>query len=102
VTGWSARLDSGEIEAAIWDELPVLVAGDDIRGDLRTHTDLTDGVASLEDMVATAAGRGYEYYAITDHAPSCPRAACWPSTPTGSSSSPARTSAPACPGSPAR
>ncbi|HEX4660333.1 MAG TPA: GAF domain-containing SpoIIE family protein phosphatase [Streptosporangiaceae bacterium] len=31
-----------------------------------------------------------------------PRAACWPFTPTGSSSSRARTSAPACPGSPAR
>jgi DNA polymerase (family X) len=26
-------------------------------------------VASLEDMVAAAARKGYEYYAITDHAP---------------------------------
>ena len=26
-------------------------------------------MASLQDMVAAAAGRGYEYYAITDHAP---------------------------------
>src|SRR5215472_8755824 len=63
------REDAGEIEAAIRGELPVLVAGGDIRGDLHTHTNLTDGVASLEDMVATAAARGYEYYAITDHAP---------------------------------
>jgi DNA polymerase (family X) len=63
------REDNGEIEAAIRGELPDLVAERDIRGDLHTHTNLTDGVASLEDMVATAAARGYEYYAITDHAP---------------------------------
>src|SRR6266702_237426 len=63
------REDTGEIQAAIRGELPALVTGDDIRGDLHTHTDLTDGVASLEDMVATAADRGYAYYAITDHAP---------------------------------
>jgi DNA polymerase (family X) len=63
------REDTGEIKAAARGELPVLVAGGDIRGDLHTHTNLTDGVASLEDMVATAAGLGYEYYAITDHAP---------------------------------
>jgi DNA polymerase (family 10) len=63
------REDTGEIEAAIRGTLPALVAGGDVRGDLHTHTNLTDGVASLEDMVATAGGRGYEYYAITDHAP---------------------------------
>jgi DNA polymerase (family 10) len=33
------------------------------------HTDLTDGVASLEQMVAAAKTRGYGYVAITDHAP---------------------------------
>jgi DNA polymerase (family X) len=63
------RENTGEIEAALAGELPRLVSGDDIRGDLHTHTNLTDGVASLEDMVAAAAERGYEYYAITDHAP---------------------------------
>jgi DNA polymerase (family X) len=63
------REDDGEIQAAVRGELPALVAGEDIRGDLHTHTTLTDGVASLEDMVAAAAARGYEYYAITDHAP---------------------------------
>jgi histidinol phosphatase-like PHP family hydrolase len=46
-----------------------LVQTRDLRGDLHTHTDLTDGVASLADMVAAAAARGYEYYAVTDHAP---------------------------------
>src|ERR1700749_158382 len=63
------REDHGEIEAAAQDESPRLVGEQDLRGDLHTHTDLTDGVASMADMVAAAARRGYEYYAITDHAP---------------------------------
>jgi histidinol phosphatase-like PHP family hydrolase len=41
----------------------------DLRGDLHTHTNLTDGVASLGEMVAAARARGYAYYAVTDHAP---------------------------------
>jgi DNA polymerase (family X) len=63
------REDTGEVQAALRAELPDLVQVSDIRGDLHTHTDLTDGVASLEDMVAAARARGYAYYAITDHAP---------------------------------
>ena len=63
------REDHGEVEAAARDEIPMLVRENDLRGDLHTHTDLTDGVASLADMVAAAARRGYEYYAVTDHAP---------------------------------
>jgi len=63
------REDRGEIEAAAQGRIPVLVRDKDLRGDLHTHTDLTDGVASLEAMVAAAERRGYEYYAVTDHAP---------------------------------
>jgi DNA polymerase (family X) len=63
------REDHGEVEAAARGEIPRLVRQKDLRGDLHTHTNLTDGVASLEDMVAAAARKGYEYYAITDHAP---------------------------------
>jgi DNA polymerase (family X) len=63
------REDRGEVEAAARGEIPRLVQEKDLNGDLHTHTDLTDGTASLEDMVAAAARRGYEYYAITDHAP---------------------------------
>ncbi|MFD5748222.1 DNA polymerase/3'-5' exonuclease PolX [Streptomyces sp. NPDC127033] len=63
------REDRGEIEAGLRGELPAVVTDQDIRGDLHTHTDLTDGLATLEEMVAAAAGRGYAYYAITDHAP---------------------------------
>jgi len=63
------REDRGEIEAGQRGELPELVRAADIRGDLHTHTDLTDGVATLEEMVDAAAQRGYAYYAVTDHAP---------------------------------
>jgi DNA polymerase (family 10) len=63
------REDRGEVEAARKGTLPDLVQETDIRGDLHTHTNLTDGLAPLEQMVAVAAARGYEYYAITDHAP---------------------------------
>jgi DNA polymerase (family X) len=63
------REDHGEVEAAARGEIPLLVRENDLRGDLHTHTDLTDGVASLEDMVTAAARRGYEYHAVTDHAP---------------------------------
>jgi DNA polymerase (family X) len=63
------REDRGEIEAGQRGELPDLVSESDIRGDLHTHTDLTDGVATLEEMVQAAAQRGYAYYAVTDHAP---------------------------------
>jgi len=51
------------------EEAAVLVRGKDLRGDLHTHTDLTDGIVSLEGMIAAAEARGYEYYAVTDHAP---------------------------------
>ncbi|MER7466910.1 DNA polymerase/3'-5' exonuclease PolX [Streptomyces sp. NPDC097981] len=63
------REDRGEVAAGLRGELPALVAEGDIWGDLHTHTDLTDGLAPLEDMVAAAAARGYAYYAVTDHAP---------------------------------
>jgi DNA polymerase (family X) len=63
------REDRGEIEAAAQGRIPRLVQVDDLRGDLHTHTDLTDGVASLEAMAGAARRRGYAYYAVTDHAP---------------------------------
>jgi DNA polymerase (family X) len=62
------RENGGELEAARKRELPVLVELSDLRGDLHTHTHWSqDGKNTLEEMVAAAALRGYEYYAITDH-----------------------------------
>ena len=63
------RENTGEVRAALRGELPVLVQVGDIRGDLHTHTSLTDGVGTLAEMVAAARARGYQYFAVTDHAP---------------------------------
>jgi DNA polymerase (family X) len=63
------REDRGEVEAALAGELPDVVTLRQIRGDLHTHTDLTDGVATLEQMLEAAAVKRYAYYAVTDHAP---------------------------------
>jgi DNA polymerase (family 10) len=63
------REDRGEIEAALAGELPVLITLRQIRGDLHTHTNLTDGLATLERMLQAAAEHRYAYYAVTDHAP---------------------------------
>jgi DNA polymerase (family 10) len=63
------REDRGEIEAALAGELPQVVTLKQMRGDLHTHTDLTDGVATLEQMLEAAATKRYAYYAVTDHAP---------------------------------
>lgn len=62
------REDRGEVEAASAHELPILVERNDIKGDLHTHTNLTDGMAPLETMVEAAKKAGYRYYAVTDHA----------------------------------
>jgi len=56
-----------EFEWAQSDELPDLIRLEDIRGDLHSHTTATDGVATMEEMVAAAQERGLKYLAITDH-----------------------------------
>lgn len=66
------REDSGEVEAAVAGTLPAPVERREIRGDLHTHTDLTDGLAPLEEMVAAGAAAGYRYYVVTDHAEGLP------------------------------
>ncbi len=65
------REDAGEVEAAASEtegSLPTLVEEGDVRGDLHTHTDWSDGSFSIEEMVAAAADRGYDFHAVTDHA----------------------------------
>ena len=63
-----AVLDT-QLEPAGGDARHALVRAEDLRGDLHSHTDLTDGIISLAGMVAAARQRGYAYYAVTDHAP---------------------------------
>lgn len=66
------REDRGEVDAASAGTLPRLITVDDIKGDLHTHTNLTDGVSTLAEMLAAAQARGLEYYAVTDHAKNLP------------------------------
>jgi len=61
------RESRGEIEASRNNELPALITLEDIKGDLHTHTNFTDGNYSPEEMIEAAQERGYKYYAITDH-----------------------------------
>lgn len=62
------REDRGEIEAAAGGDMPDLVAPEDLRGDLHTHTDWSDGRESVETMVQAATDHGAAYHAVTDHA----------------------------------
>lgn len=61
------RENLGEIEAAERGEIPELVEEDDVRGVFHVHTDFSDGMASLADMVARAESMGFEYVGISDH-----------------------------------
>jgi hypothetical protein len=53
------REDHGEIDAAIAHTLPALVTVADMRGDLHTHTNWTDGRDTLADMARRARDKGY-------------------------------------------
>lgn len=44
----------------------------DYRGDLQMHSTWSDGVQTLEDIVAAGRARGYGYCAITDHSGGLP------------------------------
>jgi DNA polymerase (family 10) len=57
----------GEIEAAAAGKLPQLVELADVRADMHTHSEWSDGRGTVADMAAAAMARGYEYYVITDH-----------------------------------
>ncbi|HEV3092608.1 MAG TPA: DNA polymerase/3'-5' exonuclease PolX [Candidatus Cybelea sp.] len=61
------RSGGDEIELARNDAIPALVELGDLRGDFHMHTTYSDGDDSLEEMIAAAAARGYEYHAISDH-----------------------------------
>jgi DNA polymerase (family 10) len=61
------RENRGELEAARNGALPELVERGDIKGDLHSHTTLSDGKNTLLEMAAKAGRLGYEYLAITDH-----------------------------------
>lgn len=61
------REGRNEIDVAEKKSLPRLIEVSDIKGDLHVHTDWSDGHDSIENMIAAAQARGYQYLAITDH-----------------------------------
>jgi len=62
------REDRGELAAAADGELPDLLAVGDVRGDLHTHTEWSDGALPVADLVAGAAEFGHDYLCVSDHA----------------------------------
>lgn len=62
------REDRGEVEAALGGNLPDLLERTDIKGDLHTHTDWSDGTMSLESLAQAAAAQGYDWVLCSDHA----------------------------------
>jgi DNA polymerase (family 10) len=64
------REGRGELKAAREGKLPDLIALEDIKGDLHSHTTLSDGRNTLEEMAEAGRERGYAYMAITDHSAS--------------------------------
>ncbi|MDS0258086.1 DNA polymerase/3'-5' exonuclease PolX [Haloarcula sp. S1CR25-12] len=62
------RENRGEVGAAVDGDLPELLTEDDVRGDLHTHTEWSDGGTTIEEMAAGAAAFGHDYIAVTDHA----------------------------------
>jgi DNA polymerase (family 10) len=61
------REDRGEVEAAAAGTLPRLVVLADLRGDLHSHSDWSDGIHTIEAMAEAARARGHAYQVLTDH-----------------------------------
>ena len=64
------REGRGELKAAREGKLPHLIELGDVKGDLHSHTTLSDGRNTLEEMAEAGRERGYSYMAITDHSAS--------------------------------
>ena len=64
------RENQGEIEAAAAHTLPKLVELANLRGTFHNHTTASDGLNSLDEMVAEAIDMGLQYLGIADHSKS--------------------------------
>lgn len=64
------REDRGEIEAALAGTLPALITVGDLRGDLHSHSDWSDGTHPIQVMAESARRRGHAYQVLTDHSQS--------------------------------
>jgi DNA polymerase (family 10) len=61
------REDRGEIQAAKAGRLPHLIQTGDMRADLHTHSNWSDGKLSIREMAQAAIRRGLKVLAVTDH-----------------------------------
>ena len=61
------RQGGSEVQDARNGTLSELVQSSNIKGDLHSHTDWSDGRDSMEQMISAARDRGLEYIAVTDH-----------------------------------
>ncbi len=61
------REDRGEIQAAKANKLPKLIEVKNIKADLQTHSNYSDGKLTMLEMAKAAAKRGIKVIAFTDH-----------------------------------
>lgn len=61
------RQAGDEIDLALRCELPAVIELKQLRGDMHTHSEWSDGTRPIRDMALAARGRGYEYICLTDH-----------------------------------
>ncbi|MFH0989771.1 MAG: DNA polymerase/3'-5' exonuclease PolX [bacterium] len=64
------RENMGEVDIARESKIPRLIEYADIRGTLHCHTNVSDGINSLEEMAQAAKQLGWEYLGIADHSQS--------------------------------
>jgi DNA polymerase (family 10) len=61
------REDRGEIQAAVDGKLPELIEEKDIKGEVHVHSNWSDGMASIQEMVDAAIELDLSYLVISDH-----------------------------------
>ena len=61
------REDMGELEAALQDKIPRLIANEDLKGVLHCHSTYSDGANSIREMAEECRRLGFEYFGICDH-----------------------------------
>lgn len=64
------RENHGEIEASEKGTIPHLIEVQDIKGILHVHSNYSDGVNSIEELVIAAIEKGFQYIGISDHSKS--------------------------------
>jgi DNA polymerase (family 10) len=60
----------GEVEAGRQNRLPRLITPGEVRGCFHVHSYYSDGVNSLEELIAGARQRGWSYLGLSDHSQS--------------------------------